>query len=150
LGPQRLAARWRGRHPRHEPALAHPGPPVARLHSAGEPRHGCARAQAPDWNPDMDSLIFRRVAVVAMTLLVSGVAASAADAQGRPPVTRLVTYAARVCDSYTDITANRARNDIQESLEDLGPDTLYGAGEAVSAEKEAAGQPACRPLPDWR
>jgi len=98
----------------------------------------------------MDSLIFRRVAVVAMTLLVSGVAASAADAQGRPPVTRLVTYAARVCDSYTDITANRARNDIQESLEDLGPDTLYGAGEAVSAEKEAAGQPACRPLPDWR
>jgi uncharacterized repeat protein (TIGR01451 family) len=55
-----------------------------------------------------------------------------------------------VCDRYTDVTANRARNDVQESLEDLGPDTLYSAGEAVSAEKEAAGQPACRPLTNWR
>ena len=37
----------------------------------------------------------------------------------------LVTFAARVCPAYTDITANRARNDIQESLRDLGEDTPY-------------------------
>ena len=36
-----------------------------------------------------------------------------------------VTIAARECPEYTDITANRARNDIQESLEDLGADTPY-------------------------
>lgn len=98
----------------------------------------------------MDSLILRRAVAIAMALLAGGLAASAAEAQDRAPVTRLVTYAARVCDRYADVTANRARNDIQESLQDLGPDTRYSAGEAISAEKEAAGQPACRPLTDWR
>ena len=34
-----------------------------------------------------------------------------------------VTIAARSCDRYTDIFANRARNNIMESLQDLGPDT---------------------------
>lgn len=32
-----------------------------------------------------------------------------------------VTFAARVCNDYTDIMANRARNNLQESLRDLGP-----------------------------
>ena len=39
-----------------------------------------------------------------------------------------VTIAARQCPTYEDITANRARNNIQESLKDLGPDTPYAAG----------------------
>jgi uncharacterized repeat protein (TIGR01451 family) len=63
--------------------------------------------------------------------------------------TKLVTYAARVCNSYTDVTANLARNDIQESLRDLGADTLYTGGEPISPAKEAQGQPNCRPLPNW-
>src|SRR5882672_8770453 len=36
-----------------------------------------------------------------------------------------VTLAARECAQYTDIMANLARNNIQESLQDLGPDTVY-------------------------
>jgi hypothetical protein len=32
---------------------------------------------------------------------------------------------ARSCALYTDIFANRARNDIQESLKDLGKDSPY-------------------------
>jgi len=31
-----------------------------------------------------------------------------------------VTIAARTCDRYEDISANKARNNIQESLRDLG------------------------------
>src|SRR5262245_38541519 len=60
-----------------------------------------------------------------------------------------VTIAARVCDSYTDITANKARNNIQESLRDLGPDTNYKAGELVNPVQEQAGQSKCRPLTGW-
>ena len=61
-----------------------------------------------------------------------------------------VTIAARECPTYTDITANRARNDIQESLEDLGPDTTYSGGQPIDPAKEAADQPNCTPLSDWR
>lgn len=97
----------------------------------------------------MDSLTKRATAIVA-ALIMLGVCASAADAQRRAqPVTKLVTYAARVCNSYTDVTANLARNDIQESLRDLGADTLYTSGEPISPSKEAQGQPTCRPLTNW-
>jgi uncharacterized repeat protein (TIGR01451 family) len=61
-----------------------------------------------------------------------------------------VTIAARFCREYTDITANRARNNIQESLEDLGKDTPYQAGQAIDPAVEDANQPNCTPLPDWR
>ena len=52
-----------------------------------------------------------------------------------------VTIAARTCPTYTDITANRARNDIQESLENLGADTPYTAGQPISPAIEDANQP---------
>jgi len=61
----------------------------------------------------------------------------------------LVTFAARVCPTYTSITANRARNDIQESLRDLGADTPYRPGEMVDPAVEQQHQPSCRPLPNW-
>ena len=61
-----------------------------------------------------------------------------------------MTIAARTCPTYTDITANRARNDIQESLEDLGADTPYTAGQPINPAIEDANQPNCSPLPDWR
>lgn len=62
----------------------------------------------------------------------------------------LVTVAARSCPSYTDITGNLARNDIQESLRDLGPDTPYVSGEPIDPVKEADNQPNCSPISNWR
>ncbi|MDG4800132.1 hypothetical protein O7618_06160 [Micromonospora sp. WMMD980] len=45
--------------------------------------------------------------------------------------------------------ANRARNDIQESLQDLGKNSVYPAGEPVSPAIEEPNDPACRPLLGW-
>ncbi len=61
-----------------------------------------------------------------------------------------VTIAARECSSYADIMANRARNDIQESLRDLGKNTVYGAGQPIDPGVEATNDPNCTPLPGWR
>ena len=63
-----------------------------------------------------------------------------------------VTYVARVCPSYADIYANRARNDIQESLKDLGPDSQYSSGD-FRVNPDAESQPPqdkCKPLVNWR
>jgi uncharacterized repeat protein (TIGR01451 family) len=60
-----------------------------------------------------------------------------------------VTIAARQCPDYTDIAANRARNNIQESLKDLGPDSPYGSGDEVSPAVEEPAHPNCSPLVDW-
>ena len=80
--------------------------------------------------------------------LTGGVAvAQSVDGEGTD---QLVTIAARSCPSYEAISANLARNDIQESLQDLGPDTLYTSGEPISPAKEDEGQPTCTPLPDWQ
>ena len=93
--------------------------------------------------------------VVAVTIAVFGLAAGSASAQ-QPPgpdgegTDHFVTFAARVCDTYTDISANKARNNIQESLKDLGPDTNYPPGELVNPDREAEGQLKCRPLANWR
>ena len=67
---------------------------------------------------------------------------------------RQVTIAARVCPSYEAITANRARNNIQESLRDLGADTPYGTRlpdgrlipNLIDPAIEAEFQPDCAPL----
>jgi uncharacterized repeat protein (TIGR01451 family) len=77
-------------------------------------------------------------------------APAAAQIAGDPSSTRLVTLVARECDDYDDIRANLARNNIQESLQDLGADTLYVSGEPVNPVKELAGQPTCRPITGWR
>ncbi len=86
--------------------------------------------------------------LLAVLVTVLAVLPSGAAAQGESGYK--VTIAARECPEYTDITANRARNDIQESLEDLGEDTSYSAGEPIDPAKEAADQPNCTPLPNWR
>ncbi|MDA0183424.1 DUF11 domain-containing protein [Solirubrobacter phytolaccae] len=84
--------------------------------------------------------------VLAVAIVGAAVLTPAAGAQQQ----RLVTYAARACPSYDAVRANLARNDIQESLKDLGADTLYVNGELISAAKEIEGQPRCRPLVNWR
>jgi len=66
-----------------------------------------------------------------------------------------ITMAARSCPSYTDIMANKARNNIMESLNDLGVNSLYAQSPytgAVRPEVEtlsATGQDACTPLSGW-
>ena len=64
-----------------------------------------------------------------------------------------VTFAARVCPEYTDIFANRARNDIVESLKDLGPDTQYDdSGVLINPAYEdfIPPQTNCESLPGWQ
>jgi uncharacterized repeat protein (TIGR01451 family) len=61
----------------------------------------------------------------------------------------LLTVAARFCPTYQDVTANRARNNIQESLQDLGADTLYTDGQPIDPDLEQKGQPNCKPLSNW-
>jgi uncharacterized repeat protein (TIGR01451 family) len=90
----------------------------------------------------------RRWAVVFVVWALAA-AALAPSAEGASQPTRLVTFVARTCPSYADIAANRARNNIQESLQDLGADSLYEGGDAVSPVVEAVQQPNCTPLPDW-
>ncbi len=88
------------------------------------------------------------VAVVcALCAGVLGVAAgSAAAAPGGSGY--FVTFVARACPAYSDIFANRARNDILESLDDLGPDTQYGSsGRVINPIDEARPpQNPCKPL----
>jgi hypothetical protein len=61
-----------------------------------------------------------------------------------------VTFVARQYPNYTDITANLARNNIQESLQDLGANTAYQPGEPMSPSTETQNQPNCTPLDGWQ
>ena len=85
--------------------------------------------------------------------LFIALAPSPARAQ-QPPVPdgqgsdRFVTIAARWCPTYESVAANRSRNNIQESLRNLGPDTPYRVGEDVNPATEAlAPQDQCTPIP---
>jgi hypothetical protein len=105
------------------------------------------------------------LAVAAALILVSG-AASAAPTASQPvaapakasasssyssPVTGYtVTLVARKCSRYSDIMANRARNNIMESLEDLGKDSVYQYGQQVNPATEAGNDPDCAPLNGWQ
>jgi len=61
-----------------------------------------------------------------------------------------VTLVARQCSAYTDIMANLARNNIQESLRDLGKDTAYVSGQPVDPAIEGPNDPDCSPLVGWK
>jgi choice-of-anchor A domain-containing protein len=62
-----------------------------------------------------------------------------------------VTFVALSCPAYSDIFANRARNDMMESLKDLGPDTQYVGGELINPTAEGIPpQSGCTPLPGWQ
>ena len=76
--------------------------------------------------------------------------AAAPPARAATPPTYSVTFVARQCGTYQDITANLARNNIQESLQDLGADTAYAFGQPIAPSIEASNQPNCTPLPNWQ
>ncbi len=106
-----------------------------------------------------DTLVsgFRRIAVAIVLALCTTLSALAvgpalARAAGSDGSGYYVTFVARWCHSYSDIFANRARNDIVESLEDLGPDTQYGNSGALinPAYEQEAPQNRCVPLPHWQ
>ena len=104
-----------------------------------------------------------RVALVVCAVLL-GPAAPAASAQQPPDPDKtgsdfFVTIAARECPTYNDIVANRARNNIQETLRDLGPDSPYTDGQALTPVIEDAVPPppftppkvaACKPITGWK
>ena len=77
-------------------------------------------------------------------------AVPAPSAVAATPGSYLVTFVARQCPTYQDITANLARNNIQESLQDLGADTAYAAGQPISPSVETPNQPNCTALPGWQ
>jgi uncharacterized repeat protein (TIGR01451 family) len=62
-----------------------------------------------------------------------------------------VTYVALSCPAYTDIFANKARNDIMESLRDLGPDSQYLNTDAlINPDFESLHpQDRCSPITGW-
>ncbi|GAA4051674.1 hypothetical protein GCM10022248_18570 [Nonomuraea soli] len=61
-----------------------------------------------------------------------------------------VTFVARQCPEYSDIMANLARNNIQESLRDLGKDSVYTSGQPIDPAIEDPNDPNCSPLVGWR
>jgi len=74
-------------------------------------------------------------------------------AHGATPGTYLVTFVARSCPTYLDVTANPARNTIQENLQDLGGNTPYQSGHPINPVTEQQGQPfgtPCTALPGWQ
>ena len=81
-------------------------------------------------------------------MMVVALGASSSHAASKSD-TYLVTLAARRCPTYADISANKSRNNIMESLKDLGPDTTYAYDEQVSPSVEAATQPKCTPIVGW-
>ena len=90
-------------------------------------------------------LVVAPLVIVASLAATGGALAVAASANPYQ-----VTLVARECPAYTDITANLARNNIQESLQDLGADTAYQPGQPISPSVEAPHQPSCTPLSGWK
>ena len=45
---------------------------------------------------------------------------------------------------------NRARNDLHESLRDLGKDSVYVSGQPVDPSIEEPNHPDCTPLTGWQ
>ena len=91
-------------------------------------------------------------ALVGLLMLLASVAvgAGASPAAAADAPSYKVTFVSRVCPTYGDIMANRARNNIQESLRDLGKDTVYSSGQPISPTIETPNQPNCDPLFDWQ
>ncbi len=85
--------------------------------------------------------------VLAALTLVDAVTPTAHAATVNP---YQVTFVARQCPAYSDITANLNRNNIQESLKDLGANSAYSPGQPISPSVETPNQPNCTPLDGWQ
>ena len=85
-------------------------------------------------------------AATAGLVTLAGVTAGISSGAAAAGTGYSVTFVARQCPSYDSIMANRARNNIQESLRDLGPDSRYSPGQPVDPSVEEPAQPLCTPL----
>ena len=76
-----------------------------------------------------------------------GVGTAPAAAQGTG---YSVTFAARECNSYSDIFANRFRDDLMQTLQNVGPDSPYGPSDLVNPNfEDLSPQSNCTPLTGW-
>ena len=90
-------------------------------------------------------------ACTTLTLLLS--AADSARAQTPPddaPSGFFLTIAARQCPNFQAVRANIARNNIQQSLYNLGANSPYTSGTQLRPQTEAATNPACGNLVGWK
>ena len=90
-------------------------------------------------------------ACATLTLLLS--AAGTARAQTPPdgaPSGYFLTIAARQCPNFPAVRANIARNNIQQSLYNLGANSPYTSGTQLSPATEALTNPACTNLVGWK
>ena len=85
------------------------------------------------------------VAFLCGVWLALGTAAAAAQGTGYS-----VTFAARQCPSYGDIFANRFRDDLMQTLQNVGPASPYGANDLVNPSfEDQPPQTNCTPLAGW-
>jgi len=97
------------------------------------------------------------LAVAAGAIIATGTPAHAAPVKtprsysySAPQPGYTITFAARDCPAYSDVMANRARNNIMETLQDLGKDSVYTGGQAVDPSIEEPNDPNCKPLNGWQ
>ena len=105
----------------------------------------------------MSSAIAWSLLTVGALLLTTALSAAAANPEAAPAASKgaaaqySVTMVARSCATYADVFANRSRNNIMESLRDLGPNSPYTSFTQVhpSVEDGLAPQSGCTPLAGW-
>src|SRR4051794_22035991 len=86
-----------------------------------------------------------------IALLLSAADRALGQGKSDAPSGYFLTIVARHCPDYKDIRPNLARNNIQESLEDLGPGVSpYEAGDQISPAVETPNHPNCHPLVGWQ
>jgi hypothetical protein len=94
------------------------------------------------------------LATVAGTIVPAQAAQAAhmprAYSYSRPQPGYTITFVARDCPAYSDVMANRARNNIMEALQDLGKDSVYTYDQAVDPSIEEPNDPDCTPLNGWQ
>jgi hypothetical protein len=90
--------------------------------------------------------------VATVVVLPGAMAAASAAEESDSDSGYTLTLAARYCDQYTDVTANRNRNALQETFSPLGADSPYPGAFPISPASEnldPAQRDHCKALPNW-
>jgi LPXTG-motif cell wall-anchored protein len=92
------------------------------------------------------------VSMVTTVVVLPGALVAAGAATSEVDSGYTLTVAARYCDDYTDVTANRSRDALQETFSPLGADSPYPGAFPVNPTAEnsdPAQRDHCKPLPNW-
>jgi hypothetical protein len=102
-------------------------------------------------------LAYPAAALAVAASLIPASAAMAAPAKAPAPFSYsspdtgyTVTLVARQCSRYSDIMANRSRDNSMESLQDLGKNSVYKSWQQVNPATEQNNDPRCAPLNGWQ